>query len=460
MSGSESYKIQDTPNPLNPVLCRLEGMRLSFNISGKHYQCDLVLLAEGSFNIVYTIRTPSGVDPDVVIRIAKLNTAITPDQRKENHKKEIETAERLGREGICPKIFMNLVVLLPNEAKGRQQTHGMAIERYDCSLDDVQLCPILMRQVFVEGNGESLLVDLYARASATTRCSDTKPGNVVVRLPKGSAEQRSVLSLALIDIDPWFCEEEAASTYNQIDGRSPLERLDLALYNLGEKNLSESALLVAAMSLLVHVAVSALEYAFSERGFGFPYIEITLVLMRNWNKVHLMLQADAQQLEGRYISKQTDINTAILTHWSLANKKENVNFDLSDRNQLYMFLASMVVRRESRILRACTKQRRPNLYRNIIDLTRGDTREQYKSKLVALGKSESIEAWDAMVAAATVPISVIQCGIPSCMVHRDIGAGQGFGRIRRGKKENEGNSNEKGKKKKRKRTGGREMRRR
>jgi hypothetical protein len=208
------------------------------------------------------------------------------------------------------------------------------------------------------------------------------------------------------------------------------------------------------------VAVSALEYAFSERGFGFPYIEITLVLMRNWNKVHSMLQADAQQLEGRYISKQTDINTVILTHWSLANKKENVNFDLSDRNQLYMFLASMVVRRESRILRACTKQRRPNLYRNIIDLTRGDTREQYKSKLVALGKSESIEAWDAMVAAATVPISVIQCGIPSCMVHRDIGAGQGFGRIRRGKKENEGNSNEKGKKKKRKRTGGREMRRR
>jgi hypothetical protein len=136
----------------------------------------------------------------------------------------------------------------------------------------------------------------------------------------------------------------------------------------------------------------------------------------------------------------------ILTQWSLANKKENVNFDLSDRNQLYMFLTSMVVRRESRILRACTKQRRPNLYRNIIDLTRWDTREQYKSKLER--KSESIEAWEAMVAAATVPLSAIHCGIPFCMVHRDIGAGQGFGRIRRGKKEKEGNSNEKRKKRK------------
>lgn len=456
MSGGESYKIQDTPNPLGPVFCRLEGTHLSFNISGKQYQCDLVLLAEGSFNTVYTIRTPSGVDPDVVIRIAKLDTTIAPYQRQESHENELKNAARLGKEGICPKIFMNLYVVL-NTANGRQQTYGMAIERYDCSLDDVQLCPILMRQVFVEGNGESMLVDLYARASATMRCIDTKPGNVVVRLPKGSAEQRSVLSLALIDIDPGFCEEEAASTYNPIDGRSPLEHLDLALYNLGEKNLSESALLVAAMSLLVHVTVSALEYAFSERGFGFPYIEITLVLMRNWNKVHLMLQADAQQLEGRYISKKTDINSAIVKHWSLANKKENVNFDLSDRNQLYMFLASMVVCRESRILRACTKQRRPDLYRNMIVLTLRDTREQYKSKLVALRKSESIEAWDAMVA-GTVPLSDTQCGILSCMVHRDIGAGQGFGRIRLGKKEKEGNSKEK--RKKRKRTGGREMRRR
>jgi hypothetical protein len=333
---------------------------------------------------------------------------------------------------------MNLRVLLTGAPPGEDLTFGTAIERYDCSLADVQLCPILMRQVFVEGDGESLLVDLYTRAGAMVRCIDTKPDNVVVRLPKGNSEQISGLSLALIDVDPTFCDEKAASKYNQLHGDSPLRDLARVVYNLGENaKLSESALLVAAMSLLVHVTVSALDYIFFERGFGFPYIEITLVLMKSWHQVWSMLYDDETNVDGRYISERTSVNSVIQSHWRNATFKGN--FDLSDQeDEFYMFLASVVVCRESRILRACTKQRRPDLYRNIIVLTRGDTREQYKSKLAALVKSESIEAWDAMVA-GTVPLSDTQCGMKYCKFHPKPWPAPMFGRIRRAKKEKEGN---------------------
>jgi hypothetical protein len=276
---------------------------------------------------------------------------------------------------------------------------------------------------------------------------------VVVRLPKGSAEQRSRLSLALIDVDPTFCDEKASSKYNQLHGESPLRDLARVVYNLGENaKLSESALLVAAMSLLVHVTVSALDYILFERGFGFPYIEITLVLMKSWHQVWSMLYDDENNVDGRYISERTSVNSVIQSHWRNATFKGN--FNLSDQDEFYMFLASVVVCRESRILRACTKQRKPDLYRNMIVLTIGDTREQYKSKLERM--SESIEAWDAMIA-GTVPLSDTQCGMKYCTFHPKPWPSPMFGRIRRGKKEKEGNSNEK--RKKMKRTRGREMRR-
>jgi hypothetical protein len=293
--------------------------------------------------------------------------------------------------------------------------------------------------VFVEGNGESLLIDLYARVSATTMCIDTRPANVVVRLPKGSTEQRSELSLALIDVDPVFCfAYNHPVPYFPRERISALHELDLVLYNLGQKNLSESALLVAAMSLIIHVTASALDYIFFERGFGFPYIEITLVLMRNWNKVWSMLRDDDTMVPGRYMLQKTSVIRVILSHWSPAAVKGNFDLsklsDRSDPDQLYMFLASMVVCRESRILRACTKQRRPDLYRNIIVLTIRDTREQYKSKLVALGKSESIEAWDAMVA-GTVPLDT-QCGMKYCKFHPKPWPAPMFGRNNKKQKNN------------------------
>jgi hypothetical protein len=357
-------------------------------------------------------------------------------KRQEKHETELKTGMSLAIKGICPAIFMNLYVELHGAPPGQDLTFGTAIERYDCSLADVQLCPILMRQVFVEGNGESLLIDLYARVSSTTMCIDTRPANVVVRLPDASRG----ISLALIDVDPVFCfAYNHPVPYVPRARISPLHELDLVLYDLGEKNLSESALLVAAMSLIIHVTASALDYIVFERGFGFPYIEITLVLMRNWIKVWSMLRDDDTMVPGRYMLQKTSVIRVILSHWSPAAVKGNFDLsklsDLSDPDQLYMFLASMVVCRESRILRACTKQRRPDLYRNIIVLTIGDTREQYKSKLAALGKSESIEAWDAMVA-GTVPLSDTQCGMKHCTFHPNIGAGQGFGRNNKSKKRN------------------------
>jgi hypothetical protein len=438
---------------------KLEGTHLYVEISsGEWYHYELLLLDEGSFNHVYTISTPSGSDPHVVIRIAKVRAKSNITERSEKHNKELETGILLAIEGICPTIFMNLHVSLTGAPHGQDLTFGTAIERYDCSLATVQSCPILMRQVFVEGNGESLLVDLYTRAGAMVRCIDTKPDNVVVRLPKGSAEQRSRLSLALIDVDPTFCDEKAASKYYQLHGESPLRNLSRVLYTLGEHaKLSESALLVAAMSLLVHVTVSALDYILFERGFGFPYIEITLVLMKSWHQVWSMLYDDENNVDGRYISERTSVNSVIQSHWRNATFKGN--FDLSDPDQLYMFLASVVVCRESRILRACTKQRKPDLYRNMIVLTLGDTREQYKKKLMALEMSESIESWEAIV--GTAALSTTQCGMRYCTFHPKPASM--FGRIRRGKKEKEGNSKEKSREKKRdsKRTeakGDREMR--
>ena len=448
MSTIEAYRIQDHRDPRTVVMSVLEGNRLSVKISDKRYFCDLVLLEEGSFNRVYAISTaphiPNGTDPDVVIRIAKVDaTAFDLKKRSKNHEKELATGLRLAKEGICPKIFMNLQVELTGAPTEQALTFGTAIERYDCSLMDVQSCPILMKLVFVEGNGESLLVDLYARASATAWCVDTKPGNVVVRLPKGGQEPRSGLSLALIDVDPFFCNEKDANKYIQNQG--PLRDLDSALCNLGkDTNLGESALLVAAMSLLVHVTVSALEYIYYERGFGFSYIEITLVLMRNWNKICIMLGNDQEGKIGRYINDNTDVHRVIRSRQEHVDYKGH--FDLTDTDQLYMLLASVVVCRESRILRACTKQRRPDLYRNIIALTLGYTREQYRSKLAEVKMSESIEAWDAiMKREVTEALSPTQCGITNCTVHHN---GQHFGRNRRAQKRKRQKLNEKKSKKK------------
>ncbi len=184
---------------------------------------------------------------------------------------------------------MNLRVVLTGAPHGQDLTFGTAIERYDCSLADVQLCPILMRQVFVEGNGESLLVDLYTRAGAMVRCIDTKPDNVVVRLPKGSSEQRSGLSLALIDVDQTFCSEAVAAP----DRSAIMLALGSFLHQNGAfAPLAESALAVATMSILVHVTKAALDYILYERGFGFPYIEITNSLLSNWTTVTQILDND------------------------------------------------------------------------------------------------------------------------------------------------------------------------
>jgi hypothetical protein len=427
-------------DPYVPVQCELIGTQndptLLVPVHGRPpLVYNLALLQEGTYNRVYTIRTAAGPIQDVVFRLAKVSKGTVLD-RYNKHQQELLTGVRLAEQGICPKIFMNLAAsMVVTEQSEQYITFGTAIERYDCSLADVQLCPILMRQVFVEGNGESLLIDLYARVSSTTMCIDTRPANVVVRLPDASRG----ISLALIDVDPGFCFAYNHPVPYVPRGLSPLHELDLVLYDLGEKNLSESALLVAAMSLIIHVTASALDYIVFKRGFGFPYIEITLVLMRNWNKVWSMLHDDDKMVSGRYMLKETSVIRVILSHWSPAAVKGNFDLsklsDRSDPDQLYMFLASMVVCRESRILRACTKQRRPDLYRNIIVLTIRDTREQYKSKLVALVKSESIEAWDAMVA-GTVPLSDTQCGMKYCTFHRDVMvAAQGFGGIRRTKKE-------------------------
>ena len=367
----------------------------------------LALLQEGTYNQVYTIRTATGPIQDVVFRLAKVST-VPETERYNEHQRELRTGVHLAERGICPKIFMNLAASMVVTGQREQYTtFGTAIERYDCSLADVQLCPRLMRQVFVEGNGESLLVDLYARAGATTRCIDTKPANVVVRLPDASRG----ISLALIDVDPVFCGDAVASPVRS----SIMLALGSFLHGEGAfAPLSESALAVATMSILVHVTKAALDYILYGRGFGFPYIEITKSLLNNWLTVTRILDNDRISMQHRRMSVNGSVFQMLQSYWNDENRPK-----LSHPEQLYKFLLEMIGIRESRILNTCTIQKKPELYERIIVLTLGYKREQYYEKMKEVKMSESIEAWEAIVRnERLIPSPTARvCGSTSCTFH-------------------------------------------
>ena len=425
MSASPGDEIRKHKDPYRPVECELENDNLHIRISDKLYSYNLKLLHKGGFNCVYTVSsTTAGPIQDFVIRIAILNGKLM-SERSDLHHRELSTGLLLADQGICPKIFMNLRVVLTGAPPGQDLTFGTAIERYDCSLADVQLCPILMRQVFVEGNGESLLVDLYTRAGAMVRCIDTKPDNVVVRLPKGSSEQRSGLSLALIDVDQTFCSEAVAAP-----DRSAIM---LALGSFLHKNgafapLAESALAVATMSILVHVTKAALDYILYERGFGFPYIEITNSLLSNWTTVTQILDNDNSYMYGMRMSVNGSVFEMIQSYWRAVKSSE-----LLSLRDLYDLLELMTRCRESRILSKCKINRKAGLYEKIIVLTLGYTNQKYNQKLDELRvKSESIEVWEAIVRnePRLIPSPTARvCGSTSCTFHARSSI-SGFGRTR------------------------------
>ena len=142
---------------------------------------------------------------------------------EEPYWREVAQSERLSDAGLAPRTHARLLLV-----RGERVLPCVVLERFEYSLAEVQKCPALIRRMFVESDGESALVDLYARTSRLMRCIDTKPGNVVVRLPKpvsevarvirerrgklsreelGALRERMRPRLALIDVDPKYCGE-------------------------------------------------------------------------------------------------------------------------------------------------------------------------------------------------------------------------------------------------------------
>jgi hypothetical protein len=226
-------------------------------------------------------------------------------EREEAYWGEVERAAELSEAGLAPRTYARLVLWEPGR---RHLRLGVVLERFEFSLGDVQMCPRLARRMFVESDGEAALVDLYARAAGRMRCIDTKPGNVVVRLPRPRRElrrepgetraqhreraERLRPRLALIDVDPDFCGRSDGA---RAAGASTVEDVDAALAAIargrdfeGERRYGFSPLLAASMSLLVHCTVAAAMPCH----YGYPYVRIARVLLSRWNQLKRLLLSD------------------------------------------------------------------------------------------------------------------------------------------------------------------------
>ena len=158
-----------------------------------HEATVLTLLDSGAFNNVYTF--PPGHPRDAVMRISQ--HALDYDHRCA-FDQEVRVLRKLAGLRIAPTIFA-----VHEFTCGRV---GVEMERYDAALDKVEMCPSLARQVFVDHDGESDVIDLYVRASQHIWCIDTRPANVVVKVRR--QHRRVQVEMRLIDIDTrYFCTE-------------------------------------------------------------------------------------------------------------------------------------------------------------------------------------------------------------------------------------------------------------
>jgi hypothetical protein len=297
------------------------GVILELDIDDRAYTYRLDVLSDGGGNnVVYSISSMVGgawvhLD-DILIRLQRLpgdssdssdsssreSSAANSESSDEPHSRmtygnatesahedEVSIGRELAGRGISPYIYLDL--RLEYALAGTKVTvFGTAMERFAHSLRDVASCPTLMRWFFVECDGESALVDLYVRAARYVRCIDTKPSNVVVNLPL-TGEKRII---ALIDTDEEYCG--SVDDAKPITGRFRVE--DLSRYLEGIKRpvtdkrtrLGENPVLVATVSLMMHVTVSAIH---DDKEFGFPYPRITQTLLDNWDIVEALVLLDA-----------------------------------------------------------------------------------------------------------------------------------------------------------------------
>jgi hypothetical protein len=233
---------------------------------------------------------------DVVVRIKKKEV----DRGGEvKYWQAVEQTTRLSDAGLAPTTHARLLL-----ARGTRVVPCVVMERFEYSLSEIQTCPALIRRTFVESDGEAVLVDLYTRTSRLMRCIDTKPDNVVVRLPKRCADaDRSIQQkrpkfqdrgprIALIDVDRGFCgvppmSEGAAGEGGE--GGEGVGDLEAALASFASNEKRGSPLLACALSLLVHCAIAA---HVETLAYGFPYVAIARALLSQWHAIERLVLLD------------------------------------------------------------------------------------------------------------------------------------------------------------------------
>jgi hypothetical protein len=290
------------------------GKVMSLIIGGKTHQYAIRWFDRGSYNRVGVASAVEAVEAAQAKDRREEGEAVEADRREEGgsaqaqaqgviirlsygrhptlaqFEREARFATEIGRRGIGPEIYATLYV---------GEHRGFAMERFPYTLYDVIECPTLMRQAFVEADGESAVVSLYMRSSALIRCVDTKPANVVVRFDP--------LRLALIDVDPQFCSEQPYAAPHETFGDA-LDALDAALT-------SKSSLFdAAATSLLVHCIEAAHP---SRRPFGFGYPRVARCLLKHMAALWPLIERPAMRVMRRYYhqnrNKSTEITESMVT---------------------------------------------------------------------------------------------------------------------------------------------------
>jgi hypothetical protein len=240
-------------------------------------------IGAGSYNFVFAPRVNGADLEGVVIRLTKPGK---PRPSREAFEREAMFMRELGAIGVGPEVYATLEVKLEGKL-----LLGFAMERFETALSEIPKCPSLMRKVFVEADGETALVDLYVRSSELIRCTDTKPGNVVV-----SFGAKGYVRLAMIDVAPDFCAE------HELTDATPIDEKVFGLGDLQAGLESKSPRYIAAgISLLVH-CVQASSPGNAPYGFGYAGIAACLMshLKMLWAELSATHWNSARRTIDRY----------------------------------------------------------------------------------------------------------------------------------------------------------------
>jgi hypothetical protein len=391
---------------------RADGERARLSIAfedGTEHEYELAIMSSGGAN--YALSTSA---QDIMIRLAKY-----PVRPKKNdlcdHVDEVKVTRELADLGICPAIFLDIRI----REKGRWDVYpATAIERMHYSLSAVQKCPVLMRKMFVEADGESALVDLYTRASQVVRCTDTKPANVVVNLYDDGTPPR----IALIDVDTvhcWRLESPRYYTPTDESDAAPIEALSsyLSGVDLTDDTIPLTPMLTLTLSLLVHVTVAAGDYKAYREEFGFPYPRITRVLIGHWGIVHELVWKDHEAAEAanrkrkgesenqkqkqkqkpRYKDARYGVLPRLgdrtvleeIVHYCGEEEPDPKNRVCTWSN-LHVFLESMLELPASEVLEVCRMNDEPSLYESLVTMlsARTLTESVYRKKMSKVGEPD------------------------------------------------------------------------